>query len=151
MDISAHKEKGEITVNRLPVNKLFESNVRGKLQAKLRNNDTEAYTDEEDGAKRYIIDLFYLPERNNSNAIEDVMFYLDDTYSDPVRLAERNRDGSFEATIQSSGDFVITVEVIAGGRSFRQQMWLSDMLESGYADTIPSPAVVQAIRELRDN
>jgi hypothetical protein len=138
-------------MSRLPVSKMFMENAQGKLQATLRLNDPEIYTDEEDGTKRYIIDLFYVPEKKNAIAIEDVIFYLDETCSE-MRLAKRNRDGSFEAVIESNGDFVVTVEVITGGRSFRQQMWLSDMFEAGFSSKDGDrEAFDQVLREIREN
>jgi hypothetical protein len=138
-------------MNRLPVNKRFQENVRGTLQAKFRCDDPEACTEDDGGGKRYIIDLFFVPDSGSAGKIEDVIFYLDDAYIDRVRLGQKNRDGSFEAVIESSGDFVITVEVLKDGKSYTQQMWLADMLEAGYADTIPSRPIQDAIRNIREN
>lgn len=138
-------------MNRLPVNKRFQEHVRGALQARFRCNDPEIYTENEDGAKRYIIDLFFVPDSGRADKIQDVIFYLDEAFIDRVRLGQKNRDGSYEAVVESNGDFVITVEVLIDGKSYTQQMWLADMLEAGYADTIPSKSIQDAIRNIREN
>ena len=137
-------------MSRLPVSKMFVENAQGKLQAKFRMERDPEYT-EKDGVKHYWIDLCYIPEKDRAKAIDDVTFYVDEAYRDRVRLANKERDGSYTATIPSYGDFVITVEVTINGMPYRQQMWLSDMLEAGYPAKARAEAVDQVIRELRDN
>lgn len=137
-------------MKRLPVNQRFEKYVGGALQAKFRCDDPEAYTEDGDGTKRYIIDLLFVPEKAVANKIQDVIFYLDDAYIDRIRLGQKNRSGTYEAVVESDGDFVVTVEVLKDGKSYTQQMWLADMLHAGYADAIPSRAIQDAIRDIQD-
>jgi hypothetical protein len=147
-----HPKRGDIVnaTDRIDYTRPFAENVQGTLYARFRldADGIPMYQIVDGNTRLYTIDIFLLSPR--SAQIEEVTYFFDDPTSPNPLGTSTNRDNDFLATIESSGDALLRVEVRVGSRIYEQRAWLSQMLENGYAKDV-TPTVQSAILRIKVN
>ena len=137
-------------MKQIDYSKAFELSVKGQLRARFAlSQGRPIYRTVGDGLREYKIKLS-LAAPETAEEIESVTYYMNDkSFYDPVAVSE-DRDNDFTEAIFSYGDVPVIITVRINGRKIKQETRLIDLLEAGHEGD-NSPAILEAIRDIRDN
>jgi len=154
---SAGKKSGQndvkpVTGDPITYKEVFAEQVQGQLIArfKLDSNLRPIWEPQPDYPDWRVYTIFLFLETPRAQEIKGVKYKIeDDTFNDPYAYSEK-KDKKFRARITSAGDVPIVVTVKMNKQKYKQQAWLSDMLENGHAGD-PAPAVRKALNYIGKN
>ena len=121
----------------------------GRLFAFFRTrNGDPVYREDEDGLRHFTVDVYL--KSSHAKQIDLVEYVIDDpTFYDPLGLAYESKD-DFHEVIRTYGDVPIDVKVYMGSFVRVQRVWLSELLQNGYADGM-TESIRDALQRIKAN